>query len=181
VSREVLSGRLRRHRRLFHEQQPASRRPPGTLALLWHELRARHGADLLWAPLLWLPLVGPRIRAWLAADAVCAFAAFRDEAERQVGCLLHPIRWEGRDVRPRAAFRLLRGLGCGAPDYACSGAARFSRADKASRGRFLDETRSLDWFTYSAAAPAFTADHHDVSTTDTRSTPCPSSSTRPSR
>jgi len=181
VSRDVLTARLRRHRGLFARHLNKDQ-APHALALLWHELRARRGADLLWAPLLWLPFVGPRLRTRLAARAVCAFAAFRDEDEQRVGCLLHPQRWNGHEIRPRAAFRLLRGFGCGSPDYACAGASRFAAANGAGRARFLDDTRSLDWFAYSAVAPLFAADRHVPATSpEPRSAACPSSSTRPSR
>ena len=122
VSRESLTRRLRRHKALF-KHHLSSRDLPGAWSLLWHELRARTGLDLIWAPLLRLPFVSERLRGWLATRVVCSFLAFRDEAEQQVGCLLHPASWARRDVRGRAAFRLLRDVGCGASDYFCAGGA----------------------------------------------------------
>jgi len=156
VSRGELERRLRRHQRLFEGRAPGAL--PSMGALVAHELRARRGADLLWSPLLLLPWIGPRLRGWLSRRAVCAFAAFRDRGERQVGCLIHPSLHQGRDVRRRAAFRLLSGLGCGTADYACAGASRFETAEASTRARFRQRVRRMDWHEYGRVAPSFDFD-----------------------
>lgn len=149
VSRERLSRLLRRHRLVFHR-----RGRPSRLTLLWHELRARRGLDLILGPLLHLPVLGRKLRARFQDSVACAFLAFRDESETTVACLLHPARWNGSDRR-RAAFGLLAGIGCGAPDYLCASARRFELAEPPDRREFEIATRGMDWFDYGRAASRF--------------------------
>jgi hypothetical protein len=152
VGRPALELRLRRQTHLF------SHLVGGRLArtrLLLYELAARRGADLVWGLLLCLPVVGDLLRPWLKRRTVCAFLGFEDAAGTRVGCLLHPTRWGGRDVRRRAAFALRRGFGCGPADYLCLAAWRFARAPVAVRRAFLGRVRGLDWFTYATAAVRF--------------------------
>jgi hypothetical protein len=174
LSRDALRPRLRRHGRLFAKHLAAGRLP-GAISLLWHELRALPGADVVFGLMQWLPLLGPRLRRRIWERIVCPFAAFRGPDERQVGCLLHPSRWGGRDVRAQSALRFLPGFGCGAASYACSGAARFAVASDFDRRRFDLETASLDWYSYSAAAPRFPWRRHLLLVSDPapRSSRCP--------
>jgi hypothetical protein len=148
VSREDLVHRLRRHRALFDGRRP------GRWSLLRHELRARRGFDLVLAVLLFLPYVQGKVRLWFHARVVCSFLAFRDATEETVGCLLHPARWNGDDLRP-AAFRLLPGVSCGSPDYLCAAARNFESATPIARLRFQLAARETDWFDYSLAASTF--------------------------
>ncbi len=149
VSRERLTPLLRRHRDLFTRSPEPSR-----LALLWHELRARRGLDLILGPLLHVPFVGRKLRGWFQERVACAFLAFRDESEATVGCLLHPTRWGGVDRR-QTAFLLLSGVACGAPDYLCPSARRFQLSGPRARMEFEIAARDLDWFDYSRAAARF--------------------------
>jgi hypothetical protein len=80
---------------------------------------------------------------------ICSFLAFLDDEEGRVGCLLHPTRWEGRDIRESRAFQLLTGFACGAPDFFCSGALWFQRARGEEMARFEEETQGMDWHRYS--------------------------------
>jgi hypothetical protein len=123
--------------------------------LLTFELAARSAAGLFWAVVLWLPLVGDLVRPWLKKRAVCAFLGFEDEAHTRVGCLLHPSRWQGLDVRRKAAFALWKGFGCGSAGYLCLAAWRFARASWQARRDFLHRTRGLGWYAYGQAASAF--------------------------
>jgi hypothetical protein len=153
LTRASLAARLRRQSALFRRW--FSERPPTPLVLACYEVVARGGLDLLLAVLLWIPLLGEVLRPWLRRRLACAFLGFEDRAGSRVACLLHPTRWGGAERRPAAAFRLLRGLGCGAPDYLCQGALAFRRAAWEDRARFRRDTGSLDWHEYSKAAPAF--------------------------
>jgi hypothetical protein len=116
-----------------------------------YELVARRGVDLVWALLLWLPGVGDWLRPRLRGRMVCAFLGFEDAGERRVGCLLHPSRWQGREVRPAAAFALLRGFGCGSPDYYCLAAHWFARTTWERRRDFSARMAGMDWYEFSRA------------------------------
>jgi hypothetical protein len=148
----ALRAALRRQTRLFRQLGPS---PPGRWELLRHELAARRGVDLLLGALLLLPVLGAWLRPWLRPRLVCAFLGFEDAAGRRVGCLLHPSRWAGREVRPRAAFRLLRGFACGEPDWYCLAAHWFARATWQERRDFARRTQSLGWYRFSRAASAY--------------------------
>ena len=154
VPRPALAAALRRNGRLFGGAR-AGERPPGRLRLLLHELAARRGLDLLWSVLLWVPGFGPWLRLRLRGRLVCAFAAFEDERERRVGCLLHPTRWGGGDVRQKAAFALLAGLGCGGADFFCLAARLFAVAPWGERQRFARRVRGADWHDYGRMASAY--------------------------
>jgi hypothetical protein len=117
--------------------------------MLAYELFVRRGADLLWATLLWVPLLGHLLRRWLKRRTSCAFLGFEDETETRVGCLLHPTRWHGLDIRQRRAFALLPGFACGPADYFCLSAYRFARAPWHVQRQFLRQHDGLDWFAFS--------------------------------
>jgi hypothetical protein len=95
------------------------------------------------------------LRFWLRRRMVCAFLAFEDATERRIGCLLHPTRWAGRDIRSAVAFGLLPGFGCGAPDYFCLAAHWFNHATRDERLRWAQESAGLDWCSFSRAARAY--------------------------
>jgi hypothetical protein len=124
------------------------------LRLLLFELIVRRGWDLVWAPLLWLPLVGDCLRPWLRRRLCCAFLGYTDDAQERIGCLLHPARRRGEDRRRQAAFALLRGMGCGRADFFCLAAWEFAHASPARRRAFLARVRHADWFGYSQATQA---------------------------
>jgi hypothetical protein len=149
-----LRSALRRQSRLFRRLRPSPGVPDGW-QLVRHELAARRGLDLLLACLLCIPVLSAWLRPWLRRHLVCAFLGFEDGGERRVGCLLHPGRWGGVEVRPRAAFRLLPGVSCGAPDWYCLAAHWFVRATWQERRDFARRTRALDWYGYSRAATAY--------------------------
>ncbi len=153
LSRTELRRKLRRHRRQFRSTKPRS-----SLGLLRHELLVRRGLDLIVAPLLIVPVVRGLVSTLVRRRLVCAFAAFLDDAESRVGCLLHPDGAEGADLRERTAFRLLRSFGCGSPDYLCSGARAFEAASASSKQHFQSETGGMDWHAYGLAASAFAID-----------------------
>lgn len=161
VDRTTLNKRLRRQQQLAAGWSSGDELP-SPVRLLWHELRARGGADLILALLLRVPWLGKLVRSWLAKRVVCAFIAFDGPTTNRVGCLLHPKRWGGRDVRRQAAFRLLPGLGCGESDYACAGCQKFARADAAQQLVMLNDLHSDDWYEYSSAVAAFSAQLGEV-------------------
>jgi hypothetical protein len=150
----ALRAAVRRQTRLARRRF-AGPRLPGPAALLRHELAARRGLDLLLGLLLLLPPVAAWLRPRLRRHLVCAFLAFEGSGEQRVGCLLHPSRWYGTDVRPRAAFRLLRGVACGPPDWYCLAAHWFAGATWEQRRDFARRTRALDWYAFSRAASAY--------------------------
>jgi hypothetical protein len=152
VSRLSLERRLRRQARLFARLVGAR---PTRARLLAFELAVRGGAGLFWAALLRLPLAGDLVRPWLKGRAVCAFLGFEDEAGTRAGCLLHPARWQGRDVRAQAAFALWKGFGCGPADYLCLPAWRFAHAPWRARRDFLRRARGLSWFDFGRQAATF--------------------------
>lgn len=150
VDRESLCVRLRRQTALFRRRF-ASTGQPGRFGLLLHEVLARGGLDLIMGLLLLIPGVNIWLRAWLGRRLVCAFLGFEDEGQQRIGCLLHPSRWQGLEVRPQAAFALLPGFGCGSPSYFCLAAHRFARASWESHRLLLRQTAALDWYGYSLA------------------------------
>jgi hypothetical protein len=150
LDRPTLTRLIRRQTRLF--ARLVGRRPTG-FRLAFYEVIARRGLDLVLAALLWIPLLSDLLRPWLRRRMACAFLGFEDEAETRVGCLLHPTRWQGEEKRPQAAFHLLRGLGCGTPDYLCLAALLFARG-WSDRERFRRESANLDWYDFSQAASA---------------------------
>jgi hypothetical protein len=153
LDRPLLVRRLRRQTRLFARCVGAA---PTRGRLLRFEMAARGAAGLAWAVLLLVPTVGRLLRPWLARRTVCAFLGFEDVGERRVGCLLHPARWQGREMRG-AAFGLWRGFGCGPADFLCLAGWRFARAPLPARRRFLRASAGLDWFAFGRAALGFRA------------------------
>jgi hypothetical protein len=154
VRRPALEAHLRRNGRRFRRWFAAAG-PPSPARLLGFELAARGGLDVLLAVLLVLPGIGDLLRPWLGPRLTCAFLGFEDDAGRRVGCLLHPQRWAGVDVRPVAAFRLLAGVGCGRPDFYCPAAHRFARATWQERRALARRAAGLDWYGFSRVAPQF--------------------------
>jgi hypothetical protein len=126
VRPSALRAALRRQTRLFRKWFRGPRLP-GRWRLLLYELIVRRGLDLFWCFLLLLPGVGDWLRGRLQRRLACAFLGFEDAEERRAGCLLHPSRWGGTEVRPRVAFGWLPGLGCGSPDWYCVAAHWFAR------------------------------------------------------
>src|SRR5262249_32442423 len=82
------------------------------------------------------------------------FLGFEDAGGQRVGCLLHPSRWR-QEVRPRTAFALLRGFGCGSPDYYCLAAHWFARSRWQDQDRFGRRAIGLDWYEFSQAASRY--------------------------
>lgn len=153
VRYESLRRRIRRQTRLFREIVAGK---PSPWRLFLFEQVVRRGSDVFWAVLVRILGLGDWLRTRLQRRMSCAFLGFEDSAETRVGCLLHPTRWGGVDRR-RAAFVLLYPLGCGRPDFFCFAAWRFLRAPGGAKERFLRETASLDWFTYSRRVSRFAA------------------------
>jgi hypothetical protein len=151
VPRAALERRLARQTSLF--ERLIGPGPPSRWRLLLFELDVRRGADLFWALLLLVPGLGGLVCRWLRPRSVCAFLGL--EGTGRVGCLLHPTRWQGLDLRRRAAFALRPGFGCGPADFLCLPAHRFARAPWRARRRFLREAAGLDWFAFGRAAGAF--------------------------
>ncbi len=154
VTRSALRARLRRQARLFRHWFPTGTLP-GRYALLLYEVVVRGGLDLVFLLLLLVPGLGTWLRPWLRRRLVCAFVGFEDSQEKRVGCLLHPSRWEGREVRPQMAFGLLPGFACGSPDYYCLAAHWFARAPWQAQQQFAQQTASLDWYAFSRVASHF--------------------------
>lgn len=188
ISCKELEPRLARHRRLFARLR-SSTRPPSRFRLLVYELRVRRGLDLVLAVLQWVPWLRGRVSRWFAADVVCAFAAFEDEDHQQVGCLIHPSRFGGEDVRQRSAFGLLRHFGCGAADYSCQACHLFSSGDSDEQAEMLQQLPADGWFDYSQAVVSLNLQLQESNALDcddpkptrnhTREPACPSSFTRP--
>jgi hypothetical protein len=155
VSRDQLAERLRRQTWWFERLAPPGR-SAARVRLLLLELIVRGGLDLLLAPILWLPWIGPWLGARLHRSMSCAFLGYTDEAHEQIGCLLHPSRWRGVDQR-HLAFGLLAGLACGRKDFFCLAAWRFAHARPRDQAAFLKRVRDADWFGYSKAAARFSA------------------------
>jgi hypothetical protein len=153
VSYPALCARLRRQTGAF-ARRFAGRSPPGWWDLFLHELTVRGAADVFWGVLLLVPLLGDQLRPVLARRLTCAFLGYEDERRERVGCLLHPSRWEGKDVR-RGTFALLSGIGCGHPDWYCLAAHFFAAAPPHERRRFEDQSRGLGWYAYSRLASRF--------------------------
>lgn len=141
ISREELESRLARHRRLFGNLR-SSARVPSRIRLLLYELRVHRGLALVLAILQWVPWLRGRLRSWFAADVVCAFAAFEDEDHQQVGCLIHPSRFGGEDVRRRCTLGLLRHFGCGAADDSCQACHQYSSGDSDEQAAMLQQLPS---------------------------------------
>lgn len=154
VSPAALRARLHRQSRTF-AQCFAERSRLGWWELLRYQLRLHGIEDLFWGLLLLLPLVGDLLRPWLSHRLVCAFLGYEDASGRRVVCLLHPSRWEGRDLRPQSAFALWKGVSCGAPSWYCLAAHFFAAASTDERLRLRDRSERLDWYAYSRMASRY--------------------------
>jgi hypothetical protein len=148
-----LERQLARHTALF--ERLTRQGGPTSSRLLLHELWARGVPGLVWGVLLLVPLLGECLAWWLRPRTVCAFLGFEDEARTRVGCLIHPARRDGRDVRRQAAFRLWRGFGCGVAHWLCQAGQRFALADWRRRRDFLRRADGLNWRAYEQHAQAF--------------------------
>jgi hypothetical protein len=149
-----LRATLRRQTRLFRRWFPGPRLP-GRVRFLLYELLVRRGLDLFWAVLLLLPGLGDWLRPRLKRRLTCAFLGFEDAGERRVGCLLHPSRWAGVEVRPRVAFGWLAGFACGSPDWYCVAAHWFARGGWEERRDLARRAAGLDWYEFSLLAAAY--------------------------
>ncbi len=129
--------------------------PPPRWRLALYEVTVRGGLDLLWAVLLRVPGLADWLRSRLRPGLSCAFLGYEDGARRRVGCLLHPTRWGGREFRAKAAFALLRGIGCGEPGYYCTAAHWFAGSTWQERREFSRRAAGLGWIEYSRAAAAY--------------------------
>jgi hypothetical protein len=139
VSEPVLTIRLRRQSRLFKRLGAH----PGRLRLVIFEVVVRRGLPLLLGPLFLVPGLGTRLRRSVGRRESCAFLGFTDAAESRAGCLLHPSRRPGPDVRRGVAFALLPGFGCGRPGFYCAAARVLSPE------AIADHAAAATWFAYS--------------------------------
>jgi hypothetical protein len=153
VSRPELERRLTKQTALFGWL--IGNRSAGRGRLLLHELLARGLPGLAWALLLLVPVLAFFLRPWLRRRVVCAFLGYEDAERTRVGCLLHPSRHAGVDVRRQAAFVLWHGFGCGAAGYLCQAAARYALAGWHERKQFVAQTEGLDWFEYGRRTATF--------------------------
>lgn len=160
ASRRLLTTRLSRNRDLFsrHSQSP---RPPSATALFIHELWSRCGSDLVYALLLHLPFLRRHLQRWLADRVVCAFAAFESDDATAVGCLLHPSRYKGVDVRAIAAFRLLPGFSCGPPSFSCKASKNLAEVPVQKRADAIATCGARDWFDYSTRVREMSCDEEE--------------------
>lgn len=154
VPRSELQAQLRRQTRLFQRWFPSTS-PLRRLPLLVYEVLVRRGWDLVWGLLLWVPGFNVWMRPRLKQRIVCAFVGFEDLEEQRVGCLIHPSRWNNQEMRPRAAFALLRGMGCGSPSFYCLAAHWFARASWEEQARLIRTTAAMDWYQFSETASAY--------------------------
>ena len=152
IDRKTLTEQLEHNRLLF---ESVSWDQPSRLRILWHELRARRGRDLVWAVLFLIPWWGRKLRQRVSDTIVCAFIGFDSPEHSQVGCMLHPTRFAGRDIRNQAAFGLLRGIECGDPNFVCTASQRFDLMSDAHRNVFHECVRNEDWFDYTQTVRAF--------------------------
>lgn len=152
VSRDRLTRQLRRQSRAF---RPFDSKLPNRWQALWFELRVRRGRDLIWSLLYLLPFIGRRLKQQHGRSLVCAFMGFDDESERGVGCLLHPTRYENRDVRNRRAFQLLKGVSCGDRDYECRACDRYDQLPMVQQIGFDACVQQMDWYDYTNTIRAF--------------------------
>jgi len=118
---------------------------------------SRQWRDLVWAPLLWVPGIGARLKKRLAERMVCAFVGFDSAEQESVGCMLHPLRHDGVDRRQETAFRLLKNVDCGQTSYICGGCERYNQDSADDQESFTRFASSLDWFNYSIVVQAFGA------------------------
>ena len=80
---------------------------------------------------------------------VCAFAGFLNENKTEVGCLIHPARWQGIDKRKQQASYLLSGIACGEADYLCPVAKQFNKLSEVEQTKYIREENTSDWYQFS--------------------------------
>jgi hypothetical protein len=149
VTRGEMEQALDRQTIRFHHQ--FRDRLPSRLEMLRYELFARGLVGVMWTLVLLLPFVGQLVRPRLRRRAVCAWLGYLSSDKKEAGCLLHPSRWQGCDVRQQAAFASWRGFGCGEKEWLCLPAWRWRRGVPATREAWLRRTEGMDWFAYSQA------------------------------
>ena len=152
LSDASLTAKLRRQTERFQKSFGTPNRPPSFLSLVLFELRTRRFSPLLFAPLFLLPGLGPLIRTWFANRSCCAFLG--DVEDSRAGCLLHPTRMGGTDVRHRTAFALLPGMTCGEPGFLCNATHLYRRLELRERQKFKDKTQGMASDKYSRAVDA---------------------------
>ena len=148
VSREELLVVLDRNRRSFKRWTK-----DGTRLSWWrlflHETFSHKGRNLLWAIGLRLPVLSKQLKKKLARKLTCSFLGFDDEQNAASGCMLHPVRWEGQDVRQQNAFRMLPGIECGDPAFVCNACHQMEGESNPQRQQFVQITTGMDWYDYS--------------------------------
>lgn len=154
MSEVALTRALRRQSNLFGQLVGDAKRLPSTIVLIAYELLIRRGSPIVYAVLFLLPGLGPLLRKWVGRRMCCAYLGFLHGDEKRPGCLLHPSRWDGRDLRRRVAFALLPGMGCGEPGYTCRVADAYRSAGVHARTTFRERTRGLSWFEFSRTVEA---------------------------
>lgn len=154
IERPQLVNRLRRQRKLFRHISSA-KMIPGRCRWFLHEILATRGINLLWAIQMRLPWIGKRRKTSVAQSIVCPFMGFDDDQENSVGCMIHPTRFEGPDVRRTVAFALLPGISCGDAKYTCTGCTRFNEMPADQTQVFLDAVEEQDWYGYTRTVRAF--------------------------
>jgi hypothetical protein len=153
LDQETLAVRLRRNTRSFLKVESFS----GLTAtrMLWHEIRTQRGMNLLWAVLLRLPWISRRLKRRLAPTLVCPFIGFDSADEQKVGCMLHPSRNAGLEVRGQFAFRWLPGIECGDTHYVCNACHHFDTLPAHEQNVFSAVVSDMDWFDYTNTVRAF--------------------------
>lgn len=149
LSDASLIVKLRRQTERFQKSFGSPNYPPSFLARILFELRSRRFSPLLFAPLFLLPGFGPLIRTRFANRSCCAFLGYLDGS--RAGCLLHPTRMGGTDVRRRTAFALLPGMRCGEPGFTCNATHLYRRLGLHARQEFKDKTQGMASTEYSRA------------------------------
>lgn len=119
------------------------------LRLFLHETSCRRGAHLLWALLLRLPKVRQTLKKRMSQTLTCCFLGFDDDRHESVGCMLHPTRFGGKDVRRANAFRFLPGIECSDPNFTCGGCRQFDDLHPDQKSAVAYALKSRDWFDYS--------------------------------
>jgi len=108
--RDRILAYLRENTRVMAEIFPESGRP-GMRELVKVHWRRGGVWDHLLMTLLVMPTFGLSATVWRWFRHSCCFAGFLDESSGRVGCLIHPERMPGPDLR-RHAFPLVPTLGC---------------------------------------------------------------------
>lgn len=147
VSREELQIRLEQHRQSFVRWTKSGSRL-SAWRLFVHETLSHRGRNLLWAIALRVPLLAKRLKQQLARKLTCAFLGFDDETKSRPGCMLHPVRFDGNDVRQPNAFRFLSGIVCGDPKFVCNVCQQVD-GDPTQRQQLVQITLGMDWYDYS--------------------------------